>query len=157
MPCRATARARLLHSWQRTCSHRSRGKHLAIGIAATRDFLPHEISRAPQIEATAAAVDVGLPKAAVQPRGLASRGGSPQIKKSGEGVGRQNIRRGQYGVGPEHGARENQEAEHCKASLAISSEGALFFRHKGQQLIERQGTRDQVALGEVAPHAGEEG
>ncbi len=31
-------------------------KRLAIGIAATRDFLPHEIGRAPQIEATAAAV-----------------------------------------------------------------------------------------------------
>jgi cyanuric acid amidohydrolase len=31
-------------------------KRLAIGIAATRDFLPHEVGRAPQIEATAAAV-----------------------------------------------------------------------------------------------------
>src|ERR1700724_2903801 len=41
------------------------GKRLAIGIAATRDFLPHEIGRAAQIEATAAAVkeamhDAGL-------------------------------------------------------------------------------------------------
>ena len=32
------------------------GKRLAIGVAATRDFLPHEIGRAAQIEATAAAV-----------------------------------------------------------------------------------------------------
>ena len=31
-------------------------KRLAIGVAATRDFLPHEIGRAPQIEATAEAV-----------------------------------------------------------------------------------------------------
>src|SRR3954470_17598454 len=31
-------------------------KRLAIGIAATREFLPHEIGRAAQIEATAAAV-----------------------------------------------------------------------------------------------------
>jgi cyanuric acid amidohydrolase len=41
------------------------GKRLAIGIAATRDFEPHEIGRAAQIEATAAAVreamqDAGL-------------------------------------------------------------------------------------------------
>ena len=32
-----------------------KSKRLAIGIAATRDFLPHEIGRAPQIEATAQA------------------------------------------------------------------------------------------------------
>jgi len=31
-------------------------KRLAIGIASTRDFLPHEVGRAPQIEATAQAV-----------------------------------------------------------------------------------------------------
>jgi cyanuric acid amidohydrolase len=35
---------------------RSGGKRLAIGIAATRDFLPHEIGRTPQIAATADAV-----------------------------------------------------------------------------------------------------
>jgi cyanuric acid amidohydrolase len=44
------------------------GKRLAIGIAATRDFLPHEIGRAAQIEATAAAVasamaDAGISRA----------------------------------------------------------------------------------------------
>jgi Amidohydrolase ring-opening protein (Amido_AtzD_TrzD) len=35
---------------------RRKSKRLAIGIAATRDFLPHEIGRAAQIEATAQAV-----------------------------------------------------------------------------------------------------
>ena len=40
------------------------GKRLAIGIAATRDFLPHEIGRAAQIEATAAAMaDAGVSSA----------------------------------------------------------------------------------------------
>jgi cyanuric acid amidohydrolase len=43
------------------------GKRLAIGIAATRDFLPHEIGRVPQIEATAAAV-----KEAMRDAGIAS-------------------------------------------------------------------------------------
>ncbi len=42
-------------------------KRLAIGIAATRDFLPHEVGRAPQIEATAAAV-----KEAMRDAGIAS-------------------------------------------------------------------------------------
>jgi cyanuric acid amidohydrolase len=37
-------------------SGQGNGKRLAIGIAATRDFLPHEVGRGPQIEATAAAV-----------------------------------------------------------------------------------------------------
>jgi cyanuric acid amidohydrolase len=46
-----------------------RPKRLAIGIAATRDFLPHEIGRSPQIEATAAAVaeamaDAGIARSA---------------------------------------------------------------------------------------------
>ena len=36
------------------------GKRLAIGIAATRDFLPHEIGRAAQIEATTAAVKAAM-------------------------------------------------------------------------------------------------
>ena len=44
-----------------------RDKRLAIGIAATRDFLPHEIGRAPQIEATTAAV-----KEAMRDAGIAS-------------------------------------------------------------------------------------
>jgi cyanuric acid amidohydrolase len=44
-----------------------RGKRLAIGIAATRDFLPHEIGRAAQIEATAAAV-----REAMRDAGIAS-------------------------------------------------------------------------------------
>jgi cyanuric acid amidohydrolase len=35
-------------------------KRLAIGIAATRDFLPHEIGRAAQIEATTAAVKAAM-------------------------------------------------------------------------------------------------
>ena len=40
-------------------------KRLAIGIAATRDFLPHEIGRAPQIEATAAAVREAMEDASI--------------------------------------------------------------------------------------------
>lgn len=40
-------------------------KRLAIGIAATRDFLPHEIGRAPQIEATTAAVDAAMRNAGI--------------------------------------------------------------------------------------------
>jgi len=46
---------------------RGDAKRLAIGIAATRDFLPHEVGRAPQIEATAAAV-----KEAMRDAGIAS-------------------------------------------------------------------------------------
>jgi cyanuric acid amidohydrolase len=41
------------------------GKRLAIGIAATRDFLPHEIGRAAQIEATAAAVTAAMADAGI--------------------------------------------------------------------------------------------
>lgn len=40
-------------------------KRLAIGIAATRDFLPHEIGRAAQIEATAAAVASAMTDAGI--------------------------------------------------------------------------------------------
>jgi cyanuric acid amidohydrolase len=40
-------------------------KRLAIGIAATRDFLPHEIGRAAQIEATAAAVAAAMAHAGI--------------------------------------------------------------------------------------------
>lgn len=40
-------------------------KCLAIGVAATRDFLPHEIGRVPQIEATAAAVREGMRDAGI--------------------------------------------------------------------------------------------
>src|SRR5438034_1361628 len=40
-------------------------KRLAIGIAATRDFLPHEIGRAAQIEATAAAVGSAMLEAGI--------------------------------------------------------------------------------------------
>jgi cyanuric acid amidohydrolase len=40
-------------------------KRLAIGIAATRDFLPHEIGRAAQIEATAAAVAAAMADAGI--------------------------------------------------------------------------------------------
>jgi cyanuric acid amidohydrolase len=46
---------------------RPSGKRLAIGVAATRDFLPHEIGRAAQIEATADAV-----RAAMREAGIAS-------------------------------------------------------------------------------------
>ena len=46
---------------------RPAGERLAIGVAATRDFLPHEIGRAVQIEATAAAV-----RAAMRDAGIAS-------------------------------------------------------------------------------------
>jgi cyanuric acid amidohydrolase len=41
------------------------GKRLAIGIAATRDFLPHEIGRAAQIEATADAVKAAMRNAGI--------------------------------------------------------------------------------------------
>jgi cyanuric acid amidohydrolase len=41
------------------------GKRLAIGIAATRDFLPHEIGRTAQIEATAAAVVTAMADAGI--------------------------------------------------------------------------------------------
>jgi cyanuric acid amidohydrolase len=41
------------------------GKRLAIGIAATRDFLPHEIGRAAQIEATADAVEEAMRDAGI--------------------------------------------------------------------------------------------
>jgi cyanuric acid amidohydrolase len=40
-------------------------KRLAIGTAATRDFLPHEIGRAAQIEATAAAVAAAIADAGI--------------------------------------------------------------------------------------------
>lgn len=40
-------------------------KRLAIGIAATRDFAPQEIGRAPQIEATAAAVKEAMQDAGI--------------------------------------------------------------------------------------------
>jgi cyanuric acid amidohydrolase len=40
-------------------------KRLAIGIAATRDFLPHEVGRAPQIAATAAAVREAMKHAGI--------------------------------------------------------------------------------------------
>ena len=40
-------------------------KRLAIGIAATRDFLPHEIGRAAQIEATAARVEAAMRNAGI--------------------------------------------------------------------------------------------
>jgi cyanuric acid amidohydrolase len=44
---------------------RGKSKRLAIGIAATRDFLPHEIGRAPQIEATAQAVRQAMQDAGI--------------------------------------------------------------------------------------------
>jgi cyanuric acid amidohydrolase len=44
-------------------------KRLAIGIAATRDFLPHEIGRTPQIEATAAAVESAMVNAGISGAG----------------------------------------------------------------------------------------
>jgi cyanuric acid amidohydrolase len=40
-------------------------KRLAIGIAATRDFLPHEIGRGAQIEATTAAVEAAMRDAGI--------------------------------------------------------------------------------------------
>lgn len=46
---------------------RDDGKRLAIGIAATRDFLPQEIGRGPQIDATSDAV-----KAAMRDAGISS-------------------------------------------------------------------------------------
>jgi cyanuric acid amidohydrolase len=42
-----------------------RSKRLAIGIAATRDFLPHEIGRAAQIEATTDAVKAAMRDAGI--------------------------------------------------------------------------------------------
>jgi cyanuric acid amidohydrolase len=42
-----------------------RGKRLAIGIAATREFLPHEVGRGPQIEATAVAVGEAMRDAGI--------------------------------------------------------------------------------------------
>jgi cyanuric acid amidohydrolase len=44
---------------------RGKTKRLVIGIAATRDFLPHEIGRAPQIEATAQAVRQAMQDAGI--------------------------------------------------------------------------------------------
>src|SRR5271163_2451325 len=44
---------------------REKNKRLAIGIAATRDFLPHEVGRAPQIEATAQAVREAMADAGI--------------------------------------------------------------------------------------------
>jgi cyanuric acid amidohydrolase len=44
---------------------RDAGKRLAIGVAATRDFLPHEIGRKPQIEATAEAVKTAMRDAGI--------------------------------------------------------------------------------------------
>jgi cyanuric acid amidohydrolase len=41
------------------------GKRLAIGIAATRDFAPHEIGRRPQIEETAESVHVAMRNAGI--------------------------------------------------------------------------------------------
>ena len=41
------------------------GKRLAIGVAATRDFLPHELGRRPQIEATAEAVKTAMREAGI--------------------------------------------------------------------------------------------
>jgi cyanuric acid amidohydrolase len=46
-------------------ANRAAGKRLAIGIGATRDFLPHEIGRAAQIEATAAAVTAAMADAGI--------------------------------------------------------------------------------------------
>ena len=42
-----------------------RGKRLSIGVAHTRDFLPEEIGRAPQIEATAEAVRTAIGEAEI--------------------------------------------------------------------------------------------
>lgn len=50
-----------------TSAPAGQGKRLAIGVAATRDFLPQEIGRTPQIEETAAAV-----RAAMLDAGIAS-------------------------------------------------------------------------------------
>jgi cyanuric acid amidohydrolase len=49
----------------RQSNGRAVGKRLAIGIAATRDFLPHEIGRAPQIDATTAAVKAAMLNAGI--------------------------------------------------------------------------------------------
>jgi cyanuric acid amidohydrolase len=45
--------------------HGNGGKRLAIGIASTRDFEPHEIGRAPQIAATADAVKQAMKDAGI--------------------------------------------------------------------------------------------
>jgi cyanuric acid amidohydrolase len=45
--------------------HAPNGKRLAIGIAATADFLPHEIGRAPQIAATTSAVRAAMRDAGI--------------------------------------------------------------------------------------------
>jgi cyanuric acid amidohydrolase len=45
--------------------HEPKPKRLTIGIAATRDFLPHEIGRAAQIEATTSAVHVAMRDAGI--------------------------------------------------------------------------------------------
>jgi cyanuric acid amidohydrolase len=46
-------------------NYHGKSKRLAIGIAATRDFLPYEIGRAPQIEATAQAVKEAMEDAGI--------------------------------------------------------------------------------------------
>jgi cyanuric acid amidohydrolase len=65
----ATIFARVPTQVSRTNGHgpdgRGKTKRLAIGIAATRDFLPHEIGRAPQIEATAQAVRQAMQDAGI--------------------------------------------------------------------------------------------
>jgi cyanuric acid amidohydrolase len=60
----ATVFARTPIANRASAPDRSR-KRLAIGIAATRDFLPHEIGRAAQIEATAAAVASAMAHAGI--------------------------------------------------------------------------------------------
>ena len=65
----ATIFARVPVPAGRTNGHGPNGhgnsKRLAIGIAATRDFLPYEIGRAPQIEATAQAVKEAMQDAGI--------------------------------------------------------------------------------------------
>jgi cyanuric acid amidohydrolase len=50
---------------EREKDKRDAGKRLAIGVAATRDFLPQEIGRKPQIEATADAVKTAMREAGI--------------------------------------------------------------------------------------------
>jgi cyanuric acid amidohydrolase len=50
---------------EREKDKRDTGKRLAIGVAATRDFLPQEIGRRPQIEATADAVKTAMRDAGI--------------------------------------------------------------------------------------------
>jgi cyanuric acid amidohydrolase len=50
---------------EREKDKRDAGKRLAIGVAATRDFLPQEIGRKPQIEATADAVKTAMRDAGI--------------------------------------------------------------------------------------------